>query len=65
MLPAYAKDLVSDASRENFLEELSFEKLKSTNEDYSFTYEYMSDEGVLYYQARVSYVKKRIVQERL
>lgn len=59
LLPAYAKDLVSDASRENFLEELSFEKLKSTNEDYSFTYEYMSDEGVLYYQARVSCVKKK------
>lgn len=59
LLPAYAKDLVSDASRENFLEELSFEKLKSCNEDYSFTYEYMSDEGVLYYQARVSYVKKK------
>lgn len=51
--------MVSDASRENFLEELSFEKLKSTNKDYSFTYEYMSDEGVLYYQARVSYVKKK------
>lgn len=59
LLPAYAKDLVSDASRENFLEELSFEKLKTTNEDYSFTYEYMSDEGVLYYQARVSYVKEK------
>ena len=59
LLPAYAKDLVSDASRDSFLEELSFEKLKSTNEDYSFTYEYMSDEGVLYYQARVSYVKKK------
>ena len=58
-MPAYAKDLVSDASRDSFLEELSFEKLKSTNEDYSFTYEYMSDEGVLYYQARVSYVKKK------
>ena len=39
LLPAYAKDLVSDASRENFLEELSFEKLKSCNEDYSFTYD--------------------------
>ena len=59
LLPAYAKDLVSDASRENFLDELSFEKLKSCNEDYSFTYEYMSDEGILYYQARVSYVKKK------
>lgn len=59
LLPAYAKDLVSDASRDSFLEELSFEKLKSCNEDYSFTYEYMSDEGVLYYQARVSYVKKK------
>jgi signal transduction histidine kinase/ActR/RegA family two-component response regulator len=59
LLPAYAKDLVSDDSRDSFLEELSFEKLKSTNEDYSFTYEYMSDEGVLYYQARVSYVKKK------
>lgn len=58
-LPAYAKDLVSDASRDSFLEELSFEKLKSCNEDYSFTYEYMSDEGVLYYQAHVSYVKKK------
>lgn len=59
LLPAYAKDLVSDASRDSFLEELSFEKLKSTNEDYSFTYEYMSDEGILYYQAHVSYVKKK------
>lgn len=59
LLPAYAKDLVSDASRDSFLEELSFEKLKSCNEDYSFTYEYMSDEGVLYYQACVSYVKKK------
>lgn len=59
LLPAYAKDLVSDDSRDSFLEELSFEKLKSTNEDYSFTYEYMSDEGILYYQARVSYVKKK------
>ena len=59
LLPAYAKDLVSDASREDFLEELSFEKLKSCNEDYSFTYEYMSDEGILYYQAHVSYVKKK------
>ena len=59
LLPAYAKDLVSDASRENFLDELSFEKLKSCNEDYSFTYEYMSDEGILYYQAHVSYVKKK------
>lgn len=59
LLPAYAKDLVSDASRDSFLEELSFEKLKSCNEDYSFTYEYMSDEGILYYQAHVSYVKKK------
>ena len=59
LLPAYAKDLVSDASRDSFLEELLFEKLKSCNEDYSFTYEYMSDEGALYYQARVSYVKKK------
>lgn len=59
LLPAYAKDLVSDASRDSFLEELSFEKLKSCNEDYSFTYEYMSDEGILYYQTHVSYVKKK------
>lgn len=59
LLPAYATQLVSDDSRENFIEELSFEKLKSCNEDYSFTYEYMSDEGILYYQARVSYVKKK------
>ena len=59
LLPAYATQLVSDASREDFLEELSFEKLKSCNEDYSFIYEYMSDEGILYYQAHVSYVKKK------
>ena len=59
LLPAYATQLVSDDSRDDFLEELSFEKLKSCNEDYSFTYEYMSDEGILYYQAHVSYVKKK------
>ena len=59
LLPAYATQLVSADSRDDFIEELSFEKLKSCNEDYSFTYEYMSDEGILYYQARVSYVKKK------
>ena len=58
-LPAYAHDLVSNETRQSFLDELSLETLQSKNEDFSMTYEYLSDTGILYYQARVSYVKKR------
>lgn len=58
-LPAYAQNLVSDVTRQSFLDELSFEVLQSKNEDFSITYEYLSDTGILNYQARVSYVKKR------
>lgn len=58
-LPAYAQNLVSEETRQSFLDELSLEMLQSKNEDFSMTYEYLSDTGILYYQARVSYVKKR------
>lgn len=58
-LPAYAHNLVSEETRQSFLDELSLEMLQSKNEDFSMTYEYLSDTGILYYQARISYVKKR------
>lgn len=58
-LPAYAQNLVSEETRQSFLDELSFSALCSRNEDYSMTYEYLSDMGISYYQARVSYVKKK------
>lgn len=58
-IPAYAKKMVSDESRENFMAQLSYEFLCSNNEDFSMTYEFMSPDGIIYHQARVAYVKKK------
>ena len=50
---------MSDESRENFMAQLSYEFLCSNNEDFSMTYEFMSDDGIIYHQTRVAYVKKK------
>ena len=52
----YSEELVSDASRSEFLEKLSLEHIKEDGKDYSFTYEKLTNHGNIYLQARVSFV---------
>ena len=55
-IKTYAEERVSSASRAEFLEKLSIEHLRDDGEDYSFTYEYTYSGGIVYLQARVSFV---------
>ena len=55
-LCSYAEELVSETSRSEFLKKLSLERLRGYGEDYSVTYEKLVDGGILYLQARVSFV---------
>ena len=53
---AYSEELITDASRSEFLEKLSLKHIKEDGKDYSFTYEKLTDDGIIYLQARVSFV---------
>lgn len=55
----YSEELVSDASRSEFLDKLSLEHIQEDGEDYSFTYEKLTDDGIIYLQARVSFVHEK------
>ena len=55
-LASYARELITSASRPEFEEKLSLEHIRSDGKDYSFTYEKLTDGGVIYLQARVAFV---------
>ena len=55
----YSRELVSDASRGEFVEKLSLEHIKEDGNDYSFIYEKLTDRGNIYLQARVSFVHEK------
>lgn len=57
-LQGYAEELVSEASRGEFLEKLSLDQIRTDGEDYSVTYEKLTDHGIMYFQARVSFVQE-------
>ena len=59
IIPAYAKEMVSEESRDNFMDMLSYSSLCSNTEDFSMTYEFMSPNGIMYHETRVAYVKKK------
>ena len=59
VMQKYALNEVSDNSREEYLEKMSLEYMKSHNEDYSFTFEAITDDGISYLQIRVSYVLEK------
>lgn len=59
VIDGYSKELVSDASREEFHEKLSLSHIKDGGEDYSFTYEKLTDNGIKYLQLRVSFVHSK------
>ena len=55
-LHSYAEAMVSMSSRGEFLHKLSLEHIRAGGEDYSLTYEKLTDCGIIYLQARVSFV---------
>ena len=55
----YAEELVSDKSRDEFIEKLSLEHILEDGEDYSFTYEKLTAAGISYLQVRVSFVREK------
>ena len=59
LLPAYADEIVTDESRENFLDQLSLDALCSNHDDFSMTYEFKTGDRILYHQTRIAYVYKK------
>ena len=53
---AYSQELVTDASRSEFLEKLSLAHIKEDEKEYSVTYEKLTEDGIIYLQAKVSFV---------
>ena len=56
---SYAEALVSEASREEFLEKFSLEHLRTDGKDYSITYEKQTAHGIIYLQVRVAFVHEK------
>lgn len=59
LLPAYADEIVTDESRENFLDQLSLDALCSKQDDFSMTYEFKMGDRILYHETRIAYVYKK------
>lgn len=59
LLPAYADEIVTDESRENFLDQLSLDALCSKQDDFSMTYEFKMGDRIIYHQTRIAYVYKK------
>ncbi|MGN0779447.1 MAG: response regulator [Aristaeellaceae bacterium] len=56
---SYAQEMVAPSSRPEFLEKLSLAHIREDGRDYAFTYEKLTDTGVRYLQARISFVHKQ------
>lgn len=59
LLPAYADEIVTDESRENFLDQLSLDALCSNQDDFSMTYEFKTGDHIIYHQTCIAYVYKK------
>lgn len=59
IVKSYAKEYVSDRSREEYIEKLSTDYIRSQKESYSVTYEALTGGKTTYLQIRVAYVKER------
>lgn len=59
LLPAYADEIVTDESRESFLDQLSLDALCSKQDDFSMTYEFKMGDRIIYHQTRIAYVYKK------
>ncbi|MGM9603443.1 MAG: hybrid sensor histidine kinase/response regulator [Faecousia sp.] len=58
-LHSYSQELVSEASRGEFIEKLSLNRIREGGKDYSFTYEKLEEDGIRYIQVRVSFVHEK------
>ncbi|MGN0678218.1 MAG: ATP-binding protein, partial [Oscillospiraceae bacterium] len=58
-LNSYCEDNVSEICRSEFMEKLCIEHIREDGEDYSFTYEKLTADGIIYLQARVAFVKEK------
>ena len=56
---SYAEELVSERSRNEFLEKLSLDHIRKDGDDYSLNYEKITENGIVYLQARVSFVHEK------
>ena len=56
-LDQYAQEVVSESGREEFLEKLSLNHIRQGGEDYSFSYEMLSEGDIQYSQVRVAFVR--------
>ena len=56
---SYAEELVSEDCRSEFLEKLSLDHFRADGKDYSFTYEKLKNDEIIYLQARVAFVQER------
>ncbi|MDY5806525.1 MAG: histidine kinase dimerization/phospho-acceptor domain-containing protein, partial [Lachnospira sp.] len=59
IVESYAKEYVSDRSREEYIEKLSLDYIRSQKESYSVTYEALTWGRTSYLQVRVAYVQER------
>lgn len=55
---SYAEELVSEGSQDEFVKKLSLEHMRLGEEAYSLTYEKLTAAGIIYLQARVTFVQK-------
>ena len=58
-IPNYARERISDASYDEFMEKLSLDYIQSAKESYILSYEYVSNDGIVYYQIKVAFVQKQ------
>ena len=58
-LRSYAEELVSESSRTEFIDKLSLDHIQADGNDYSLTYEKLTEHGTMYLQARVSFVHEK------
>lgn len=56
---SYAEEHISEKDRKNFIEKLSLENIRSRGDDFSLTYEKLTADGIIYLQARVSFVREK------
>ena len=52
----YSKELITENSYHEFVEKLSLDYIKAHHTDYSFIYEKIVDDGIIYLQTKVTYV---------
>ena len=58
-LASYSEELVSEKCRKEFMEKLCLERIRKGGKDYSFTYEKLSGDGIIYLQVRISFVREK------